>query len=1189
MNLCAGVENVNEQIHMTSTNQRYFRKLSLPAGVALGLMLTQWAVQGAEISGWATWSEGPSYDLTALGTVDWAHWGHGGSDPSFDHKSTGGGQISDLTQIAASGKPFGVADPAPKWSVSWTDGTPTASATADGRYYYTEGLGNGWSLTVPADTSPRKFFLLCGGWGTHGTLTAELSDGSAAAYSVDLWDTSAPNPETSMEHYSYLVQINYQAAAAGQTLTIRYIKAQNDPRWNSGSVDIKAAWLVLGGEPVVSMIEPADNAIYNAGDPIPVTADASDAEGTIAKVEFYNGTDLIHTDTTSPYTFIWNNAPMGVRTLTAKATDNSGLSAVSAPVTVLVQGSGGTLSGAVNPTSAYYDLSAVGIPTLDWAHWGRGQTYGNFDHKSTGGGRISDATPFGAGTAGGYGEAAFNRFVGWSDGAPTETVADEMGYIYFDSSEFDCGYWFTVPADTTERTVYLFAGGNWCYGQVQARLSDLSAPDYAAETQGNPTGNYEHLHRITYRAASAGQTLKVSLRKLSAGGSIDLISAWLVDGNPGDPPARPVISEPAANTSLSHAAPIAVAADATDPDGSIARMEFFANGTLIGTDTSSPYSISWTAAPGAYNLAAKAIDNRGLNSMSIKTPVFVVGGNGLIDGKSEPASTAGYDLTLLGAGDWAHWGGGSSFTGFDHKSAGGNKISDITAIGPSATVEGNLVPTFNRFVSWTDGTPTPSAAMENTYVYSDRNGIDNGFMFTVPADTSPRTLFVYAGGSWSFSRTEASLSDFSAMPHLGEVHGVGNDRYEYIERINYRAASAGQTLTVKVVKTGTGVTGGGSVDLIAAWLVEGSPPTVAIDSPADGATFASPANITISASASDADGAVAKVEFFDGATRIGEVTTSPYSIEWNNAPIGTHALTAKATDNDGEFSLSVPVTIMVTTTGGQLASTASPAGAAYDLSAQNASDWVVWGREGSYDNLDRKAAGGNQIGALDHMGDPVYGSNLDTNVLVSWNDGAPTASSLDEAGYIFNRGAYLTVDSGWSFTVPADTTSRMLYLLCGAGGGGVATPEVTLTAHLSDGSAPDFVDVQAGSVDPYWRLIAIDYKAGAPNQTLTITYVKTAGVQAGSRVNLKAAWLIGPPPPAPPVCQSIQVNGSNLQITFSTSNPGATHAIEQSASIVAPSWSAVPSAAFSSGPGGTLVATFGKPAESVMFYRVVQQ
>ena len=55
------------------------------------------------------------------------------------------------------------------------------------------------------------------------------------------------------------------------------------------------------------------------------------------------------------------------------------------------------------------------------------------------------------------------------------------------------------------------------------------------------------------------------------------------------------------------------------------------------------------------------------------------------------------------------------------------------------------------------------------------------------------------------------------------------------------------------------------------------PPTVSITSPANGATFTSPASVTIQAAASDADGIVVKVGFFNGSGSVGTDTASPYS------------------------------------------------------------------------------------------------------------------------------------------------------------------------------------------------------------------------------------------------------------------------------------------------------------------------
>jgi predicted phage tail protein len=93
--------------------------------------------------------------------------------------------------------------------------------------------------------------------------------------------------------------------------------------------------------------------------------------------------------------------------------------------------------------------------------------------------------------------------------------------------------------------------------------------------------------------------------------------------------------------------------------------------------------------------------------------------------------------------------------------------------------------------------------------------------------------------------------------------------------------------------------------------VENSPPAVNITSPANGAGFNAPATISIEANATDADGTVTGVDFYANASLIGTDTTEPYSFTWTNVPVGSYALTAKATDNSGAETTSGPVNITV--------------------------------------------------------------------------------------------------------------------------------------------------------------------------------------------------------------------------------------------------------------------------------------
>jgi hypothetical protein len=88
-------------------------------------------------------------------------------------------------------------------------------------------------------------------------------------------------------------------------------------------------------------------------------------------------------------------------------------------------------------------------------------------------------------------------------------------------------------------------------------------------------------------------------------------------------------------------------------------------------------------------------------------------------------------------------------------------------------------------------------------------------------------------------------------------------------------------------------------------------PAVSITSPAEATSFTAPANVTINATASDVDGVISKVEFYNGTTLIGADNTSPFNFDWINITAGSYTLTAKATDNSGLATTSVPVNIVV--------------------------------------------------------------------------------------------------------------------------------------------------------------------------------------------------------------------------------------------------------------------------------------
>ena len=120
-------------------------------------------------------------------------------------------------------------------TLSWSDGTPTGTGS-NRQGVYTWGGGNGFQVTAPADLTVRTLTVYVGGAGSSAQLTATLSDGSAPAYVSPV--LSGPG------QYDGTYQVTYNAASAGQTLTVQWKQGSA-----GGNITLQAA--ALAGSPAV--------------------------------------------------------------------------------------------------------------------------------------------------------------------------------------------------------------------------------------------------------------------------------------------------------------------------------------------------------------------------------------------------------------------------------------------------------------------------------------------------------------------------------------------------------------------------------------------------------------------------------------------------------------------------------------------------------------------------------------------------------------------------------------------------------------------------------------------------------------------------------------------------------------------------------------------------------------------------
>ena len=150
--------------------------------------------------------------------------------------------------------------------------------------------------------------------------------------------------------------------------------------------------------------------------------------------------------------------------------------------------------------------------------------------------------------------------------------------------------------------------------------------------------------------------------------------------------------------------------------GSVSKVEFFQGTTPISTDTSSPYSATWTpASPGTYLLTARATDSEGAVTTSSQVEFSVLSGDGFpsISSFSPASGAAGASVTIIGS----NFGGVTtvSFNGSPSTTYTVDSLTQITAIVPGAATSGKISVTnsFGTGTSTTDFVVVPIILSED--------------------------------------------------------------------------------------------------------------------------------------------------------------------------------------------------------------------------------------------------------------------------------------------------------------------------------------------------------------------------------------------------------------------------------------------------------------------------------------------
>ena len=534
--------------------------------------------------------------------------------------------------------------------------------------------------------------------------------------------------------------------------------------------------VTAGAAPVVTLTAPAATS-FTAPANITVTATATDADGTISNVKFYNGTTLLSTVNTSPYTYSWTNVTAGTYSITAVATDNSGSSTTSAAKSVTVTGTTST----ANPIGKC-----------------KGKYFGNI---------IANSVP-----------STYTTY--WNQ--TTSENASKWGSVEGTQGRYN---W------TGSDVAYNWAKNNGGLFKYHAFVWGQQAPGWVSTAS-----------TATITAAVESYIKACSTHYTPMGGlkMIDVLNEPVNTAMPGNMKAA---------LTAGYKAEPANANDLNNPYGwviwpfQLAR-KYFPDAELLINEYN--VEMNWNNCRAPYIEMANAIK---------KAPNLTDGKKNLIDGVGlqchgiDNLTAANFKACIDEI--WTKTGLPTHITEFDQQ-ANPNEAKQTavyTALIPVAWehphVAGITLWGYIQGTTWRNGNGVAGAS-----------GTDSGIMY---ANGTPRP----------------------AMNWL----------------INYMAGKPSLPCC--------------PAPFPFADCSSGSNPVVSITAPANNAAYAVGATVTLTATATDADGTISKVEFYNGTNVLGSKTTAPYSYTWSSVAEGTYTVTAVATDNSGNKTTSAAITIVV--------------------------------------------------------------------------------------------------------------------------------------------------------------------------------------------------------------------------------------------------------------------------------------
>jgi len=700
--------------------------------------------------------------------------------------------------------------------------------------------------------------------------------------------------------FHYFLTVN-QSEAAGMTF---------DAIWAYAYATNPVA--PVNAAPVINLASPTNGALFTAPATVSISASASDSDGSISKVEFFQGSTKLGEVSAAPYSFDWTNVASGSYVFTAVATDNLGSGAVSNSVSITVNARPNV--NITNPVAGT-NFPATTPITINASASDSDGTIAKVEFFANG-------NKLGEVTNGPYAFTWNNASTGTY--SVTATATDNLGATSSSAP-------VSITVGKSDQTITFNPIPDKTYGDAPFSINATSSSGLS----------------VSFTVISGAATVSASTVTITGAGSVSIRADQA--GNESFNPAQSVtrsfnVAKAAATITLSNLTQTydgtpKTATATTNPAG-LSGVAITYNGSTSAPANAGNYSVvasltnnNYTAGNATGTLAiAKASQTITFNALAGRTygdvPFALSGSSssGLTVSfaiVSGPATISGNTVTITGVGTVTVRASQAGNTNYN--AAADVDRSFIVAKGAATITLSNLSQTYNGTPKTATATTSPAGLSGVTITYNGSSTAPtNAGSYSVLASlTNDNYTASNATGTLVIGRATPTISwsdpsgitygtalssaqlnatasfggsnlpgSFAYTPAAGTVLNPGNGQlistiFTPTDPVNFNNASASVHINVN------------------------APPSTSITSPTAGAIFSAPASLSINASASDSDGTISKVEFFQGGVLLGTDTTSPYNFTWSNVAVGNYSLTAKATDNLGAVTTSSSVSVSV--------------------------------------------------------------------------------------------------------------------------------------------------------------------------------------------------------------------------------------------------------------------------------------